>query len=165
MPGGFGAFLLLPDALPDANPTLFRTWDRLTGVLDCTALRQMEMWKYFLRKAVKTPAKVWEKTYLLAPQHETSGRIRNCSQTERALTTEPTDRLTEQLRHCFVAKKNTNVWKKKFISVFMVTGNGSDGLDPYCLDPAGSRSGASLRALECGVKISISTGFGALCPP
>ena len=39
MLGGFGALLLRPDALPDANPPLFRGWDRLSGVLDCTPPR------------------------------------------------------------------------------------------------------------------------------
>ena len=34
MPEGFGALLLRPDALPDANPRLFRAWVRLSGVLD-----------------------------------------------------------------------------------------------------------------------------------
>ena len=34
MPGGVGALLLRPDALPDANPPLFQAWDRLSGVLD-----------------------------------------------------------------------------------------------------------------------------------
>ena len=40
MPGGFGALLLRPEALPDANPPLFRAWDWLRGVLDCTPLRR-----------------------------------------------------------------------------------------------------------------------------
>ena len=33
--GGFGALLLWPDALPDANPPLFQAWDQLIGVLGC----------------------------------------------------------------------------------------------------------------------------------
>ena len=40
MPGGFGALPLRPDALPDTNPPLLWTWDRLSGVLDGTPLRQ-----------------------------------------------------------------------------------------------------------------------------
>ena len=46
MPGAFGALPLRPDALPDANPSLFRAGDRLSGVLDCTPLRQDD-WKTF----------------------------------------------------------------------------------------------------------------------
>ena len=33
IPWGFGALLLRPDGLPDANPPLFRAWDRLSYVL------------------------------------------------------------------------------------------------------------------------------------
>ena len=39
MPGGFGALLLRPDALSDANPPLFPGLGRHSGVLDCTPLR------------------------------------------------------------------------------------------------------------------------------
>ena len=47
MPGGFGALLLRLDALPDANPPLFRA----CCVLDCTPLRQRNIVRKYLRSS------------------------------------------------------------------------------------------------------------------
>ena len=90
MPGGFGALLLRPDALPDANPPLSRAWDRLSGVLDWKTKKNCSEHAYIVqihRIGIFRQLTVGFSTSLLIDYDEPSQGIhRQVAQVQRAFS-------------------------------------------------------------------------------
>ena len=96
MPGGFGALILRPDALPDTNPPLFRARDRLNGVLDCTPPRQRNIY-YVLTRLIICPIfkvryeskgltdRFWSSHYFVAFNVHRWNRLRTLCDTNKKL--------------------------------------------------------------------------------